>query len=52
VYILLGDAISEMFSAFGMIILMVITFTFENMAKEFQNQEKRNAELNLNNYDY
>lgn len=33
VYILLGDAITEMFSAFGMILLMTITFTFEAMAK-------------------
>ena len=35
VYILLGDAITEMFSAFGMIILMTITFTFEAMAKQY-----------------
>lgn len=36
VYILLGDAITEMFSAFGMILLMTITFTFEAMAKQYQ----------------
>jgi hypothetical protein len=29
VYILLGDAITEMFSAFGMILLLTITFNFE-----------------------
>ncbi len=50
-YILLGDAISEMFSAFGMILLMVITFTFEEMAKGYQNQQNRNAALNPNNDD-
>lgn len=33
VYILMGDAITEMFSALGMIMLMVITFTFEKEAK-------------------
>lgn len=35
VYILLGDAITEIFSAFGMILLMTITFTFEAMAKQY-----------------
>lgn len=29
VYILLGDAITEMLSAFGMILLLTITFNFE-----------------------
>ncbi len=35
VYILLGDSITEMFSAFGMIILLTITFTFEASAKNY-----------------
>jgi hypothetical protein len=34
-YILLGDGITEMFSAFGMILLMVITYTFEADAKQY-----------------
>jgi hypothetical protein len=32
-YILLGDGFTEMLSAFGMILLMVITYTFEANAK-------------------
>jgi len=41
VYILLGDAITEMFSAVGMIMLMTITFTFEKEAKQFIHQESK-----------
>jgi hypothetical protein len=37
-YILLGDGITEIFSAFGMILLMVITYTFEADAKQFLHQ--------------
>lgn len=37
-YILLGDGITEIFSAFGMILLMVITYTFESDAKQFLHQ--------------
>ena len=39
-YILLGDAITEMFSAFGMIMLMVVTMTFEEDSLNFMNQSK------------
>lgn len=35
IYILLGDSITEMFSAFGMILLLTITFTFEASAKGY-----------------
>jgi hypothetical protein len=50
VYILLGDAITEMFSAFGMILLMTITFTFEAMAKQYLHQQKNNNEMNPETY--
>ena len=51
VYILLGDAITEMFSAFGMILLMYITFTFEAMAKGYHDQKEKYAGMDPNN-DY
>jgi hypothetical protein len=33
VYILLGDAMTEMMSAFGMTLLMIITYKFEAIGK-------------------
>ena len=41
VYILLGDAITEMFSAFGMILLITVTFNFEAEAMIFIHQENQ-----------
>ena len=35
VYILLGDAITEILSAFGMVLLCTITFKFEALAKTY-----------------
>jgi len=42
-YILLGDAITEMFSAFGMILLMTITFNFEESSIQLLLQEKQSG---------
>ena len=39
-YILLGDAITEMFSAFGMILLMMVTMSFEEDSLNFLTQSK------------
>jgi hypothetical protein len=41
VYILLGDAITEMLSAFGMILLITVTFNFEAEAMMFIHQENQ-----------
>jgi hypothetical protein len=41
VYILLGDAITEMLSAFGMILLITVTFNFEAEAMIFIHQENQ-----------
>ena len=41
VYILLGDAITEMLSAFGMILLLTVTFNFEAEAMIFIHQENQ-----------
>lgn len=38
-YILLGDAITEIFSAFGMILLMTVTFSFEESSLNLMIQE-------------
>jgi hypothetical protein len=49
VYILLGDAITEMLSAFGMILLLTVTFNFEAEAMIFihqENQQKLNHLVN------
>ena len=42
VYILLGDAITEMLSASGMILLMTCTFRFEALAKTYLLQFRKN----------
>ena len=41
VYILLGDAITEMLLAFGMILLLKVTFNFEAEAMIFIHQENQ-----------
>ena len=50
VYILLGDAITEILSAFGMILLMTITFTFEAMCKQFLHQQNTNSDMTPESY--
>ena len=41
IYFLLGDAITEMLSAFGMILLLTITFSFEAEAMIYIHQENQ-----------
>lgn len=44
IYILFGDAITELFSAFGMLLLLTVTFTVDSLAIQYHNQYRKFAQ--------
>ena len=45
IYILFGDAITEMFSAFGMLLLLTTTFSIDSQAIQYHNQSSKPHQL-------
>eukprot|EP00347_Sterkiella_histriomuscorum_P009994 403339091 len=49
IYILFGDSITELLSAFGMILLVTLTFKFDSMALQYNQQSEQYAAMNPDN---